>query len=108
MGVAITPGLITSMKALVNNTAQLPEIELREPETVLGMDTPSSICAGIMFGFAGLANELVHRTEKELGVKVKVLVTGGLSSTISKMLHHIDYLDKNLTLNGIKLIASKN
>ncbi|MDD4082240.1 MAG: type III pantothenate kinase [Sphaerochaetaceae bacterium] len=108
LGVAITPGLITSMKALVNNTAQLPEIELREPESVLGMDTPSSIRAGIMFGFAGLANELVRRTEEELGVKVKVLVTGGLSSTISKMLHNIDYLDKNLTLNGIKLIASKN
>ena len=108
LGVAITPGLVTSMKALVNNTAQLPEIELRQPESVLGMDTPSSIRAGIMFGFAGLANELVHRTEEELGVKVKVLVTGGLSSTISKMLHNIDYLDKNLTLNGIKLIASKN
>jgi len=108
MGVAITPGLITSMQALANSTAKLPIIELKLPKTVLGKDTPSSIRGGIMFGFAGLANSLISRTEFELDHEVKVLVTGGLSSTISKMLNKIDYLNKDLTLDGIKLIAEKN
>ena len=39
LGVIIAPGVITSLQSLVNNTAQLPYIELNEPKSILGMDT---------------------------------------------------------------------
>ena len=39
LGVIIAPGIITSLNSLVGQTAQLPEIELVKPKTVLGLDT---------------------------------------------------------------------
>ena len=107
MGVTISPGLVTSVNALSNNTAQLPQIELRFPETVLGLNTESSILAGIMYGFAGQARELVARIRQELGKTTKVLATGGLSSTIQPLIPEIDQQDVLLTLDGMRLIHDK-
>ena len=36
LGVIIAPGIITSLNSLVKQTAQLPEIELTKPKSVLG------------------------------------------------------------------------
>lgn len=108
LGVAIAPGLITSVNALAGNTAQLPYIELKKPDSVLGRNTVQSIRAGIMLGFAGLVDSLVKKTEEEIGTQVKVVVTGGLSKTISSLLSRVDYLEKNHTLNGLVLLSRMN
>ncbi len=108
LGVGIVPGLITSVNALFGATAQLPQVELKLPESILGLNTEDSIRAGIMYGYAGLVKEMIARTEKEIGRKLKVIATGGLSMTISPLISRIDIIDGFHTLNGLALIASLN
>lgn len=107
-GVAIAPGLVTAVNALFGNTAQLPQVELKIPESVLGRDSQESIRAGIMMGYSGLCNTIIERTERELGEKLFVIATGGLSNTISPLIGRIDKIDSYHTLRGLALIASLN
>ena len=67
LGVAITPGLLTALKSLTGNTAQLSEVRLIAPPSVLGNNTTHAIQSGLILGFAGLVDSIVERTEEELG-----------------------------------------
>ncbi len=108
LGVAIAPGLVTAVNALFGNTAQLPQVELKIPDSVLGRDSQGSIRAGLMMGYAGLANSIIERTEREIGERLYVIATGGLSKTISPLIPRIDYIDGFHTLRGLALIADLN
>ncbi len=107
-GVAIAPGLLTGLNALCGATAQLPQVELRTPSSAMGRNSEDSIRAGLMYGYAGLARSLIERTEEELGSRLYVIATGGLSKTICPLIERIDLVDKNHTLNGLRLIAELN
>lgn len=108
LGVAILPGLLTAVNALFGNTAQLPQVELKIPPTVLGRTTVDSIRAGIMLGYADLINGMVVRIEKEIGREIAVIATGGLSSTIAAEVPRIDRLSPTHTLDGLRLISEMN
>ncbi|MCE1199060.1 MAG: type III pantothenate kinase [Marinilabiliales bacterium] len=105
-GVAIVPGLQTALKALTSNTAQLRDVQLVAPPSVLGDNTIHAIQSGLVFGFAGLVDSMVRRTEDELGEKLKVIATGGLSSVLRGIATSIDLIDENLTLDGLHYIAT--
>lgn len=65
--------------------------------------------AGIIYGYAGMVERLINMIKKELGSDdVKVIATGGLSTLIDSETDSIDYIDKDLTLEGLKLIYEKN
>lgn len=105
MGVAIAPGLVTAVNALFGNTAQLPQVELKIPGRAMGRNSQESIRSGIMLGYAGLVTSLIERTEKEMGEKLYVIATGGLSQTIAEVIPRIDEVDAFHTLKGVELIA---
>lgn len=110
-GVAIAPGLKTAVNALAGNTAQLPQIHLTPPPSVLGKNTVHAIQAGIVFGFTGLIDSLIERTQQELKEKLNVVATGGLSSTIAPLTKNIKTIEPLLTLDGlyhINWFVSKN
>ena len=104
-GVAIAPGLETAVSALAGKTAQLPEIHLTPPPSVLGTNTVHAIQSGIMYGYTGLVDQMIERTEKELNHKINVIATGGLSEVIAPLTKNIQHTDKMLTLEGLVLIA---
>ena len=108
LGVAISPGLVTAVNALFGATAQLPQVELKVPVSVLGRDSMESIRAGIMEGYAGLVEKIIKKTEEELGERLYVMATGGLSTTISALIERLDELDPILTLKGLGIIADLN
>jgi len=108
MGVTIAPGMMTSVKALFQNTAQLPEIRLDLPESVLGLDTESSIRAGVLYGFMGQLEAIVREIEKELGNKVVLVATGGLSQYIKPYVDRVDCVDINFTLEGARVACLLN
>lgn len=108
LGVAIAPGLVTAVNALFGATAQLPQVELKVPTSVLGRDSMGSIRAGIMDGYSGLVERIISKTEEELGERLYVMATGGLSSTISTLIPRLDELDPILTLKGMGLMARMN
>ena len=110
-GVAIAPGLATSVAALYGSTAQLPSISLSVPQSSLGRNTVESIQSGIVLGYKhlveGLVSEMKRDLEKEFGSKdVKVIATGGLSDIIFPLTHVFSCQDKDLTLKGLRLIAT--
>ena len=106
LGVAIAPGLLTALKSLKGNTAQLPDVQLVEPPSVLGGNTIHAIQSGVVFGFAGLVDSIVNRTEIELGEKLTVIATGGLSFVLKNVSSKIQIMDENLTLDGLNYIAN--
>jgi type III pantothenate kinase len=105
LGVAITPGLLTALKSLTGNTAQLRDVQLVAPPSVLGDNTIHAIQSGIVLGFAGLVDSMVARTESELSEKLTVIATGGLSSVLQNISTRIQIIDENLTLDGLKYMA---
>lgn len=105
LGVAIAPGLLTALKALTGNTAQLHDVQLIAPPSVLGKNTIQAIQSGIVMGFAGLVDSMIVRTEEELGIKLKVIATGGLSFVMKNVSSRIEIIDENLTLDGLKYMA---
>ena len=105
LGVAIVPGLMTALKSLTGNTAQLRDVQLLAPPSVLGDNTIHAIQSGLVLGFAGLVDSMVDRTESELGVKLTVIATGGLSSVLKNISRRIQLIDENLTMDGLKYMA---
>lgn len=105
LGVAIAPGLQTALKSLTGNTAQLRDVQLAAPPSVLGENTIHAIQSGLVLGFAGLVDSIIGRTEAELGEKLTVIATGGLSSVLQNVSSGIQLIDENLTLDGLKFIA---
>lgn len=105
LGVVIAPGLRTSLKALAGNTAQLPHVQLVEPPSVLGKNTVHAIQAGVVFGFNGLVDRIIEKTEEELQKKLTIIATGGLSSVFARQSSKIDFVEENLTLDGLAAIA---
>jgi type III pantothenate kinase len=100
-GVAIAPGLETAVTALAGETAQLPHVHLVAPPSVMGENTVHAIQSGIVFGFAGLVDSMIERTQHELGRKISVVATGGLSQVIAPLSKHIQIVEPLLTLNGL-------
>ena len=60
-----------------------------------------------MFGYAGLVKELLKRIEEEVGERLFVVATGGLSQTMAPLLEQINAIEPYLTLEGLKIIANE-
>ena len=109
LGGVIAPGIKSSLDSLVNGTAKLPNIELELPGKVICKDTITNMQAGLLYGFAGLVEYLVRKTKYELGNKDAVVVaTGGLGEIIAQEAKCIDYSDRGLTLEGLRMLYELN
>ncbi len=107
LGVAIAAGLNTVTNALVERTAQLPQIELMPPPFVIGRNTIHAMQAGLVVGHIAMVEGLVSRIKKELGGG-QVIATGGLSTVLAPHTDCFDAVDPWLTLDGLRLIAALN
>jgi type III pantothenate kinase len=103
-GVAIAPGLNTAVSALAGRTAQLPQIHLTAPPSVLGENTLHAIQSGVIFGFSGLVDSIIDRTQQELNAELTVVATGGLSTVIAPLTKSVKIIEPMLTLDGLFLI----
>ena len=103
------PGIRISAKALWEDTAKLPEIEIKKPASILTQETVSSMQAGLVYGQIGQTEYIIERVKEESGLKnLKVVATGGLGIIISDETEKIDVYDKFLTLDGLRMIYEKN
>ncbi len=108
IGVNIVPGLKTALNSLFQNTSKLPEVELQMPDSVLGQDTIHAIQAGILYGYTGLVKGMLEAIENETKQKFQVIATGGLSSVLTPLAEVFEEIDRNLTLEGLRLITLAN
>ncbi len=103
------PGIRISANALTEGTAKLPEIEIKKPESILAQNTVQSMQAGLVYGQIGQTKYIINRVKKEKGYdSLHVVATGGLGSMIAKEVEEISVYDRNLTLDGLRIIYEKN
>lgn len=108
LGGVIAPGLAVSADALCNSTARLPRVEFDVPDKALATNTVKALQSGLVYGFAGLLDGIVRRLKAEMGGEVKVIATGGLSSTIARAAETVDIVDAMLTLDGLRILYDLN
>ena len=103
------PGIRISAKALWEDTAKLPEIEIKKPKSILATETISSMQAGLVYGQIGQTEYIIKKVKEETGyTNLKVVATGGLGRIIANETDTIDVYDSALTLDGLKIIYDKN
>ena len=103
------PGIRISAKALWEDTAKLPEIEIKKPKSILATETISSMQAGLVYGQIGQTEYIIKKVKEETGYEnLKVVATGGLGRIIANETDTIDVYDSFLTLDGLKIIYDKN
>ncbi|RRQ45642.1 type III pantothenate kinase [Chryseobacterium sp. SC28] len=105
LGVIIAPGIVTSLNSLVHETAQLPEIELVKPKTVLGLDTVSCMQSGMVYGYLGMVEGFIDRINDEVHDDCFVIATGGVSHVYKPLTSKINIGDKLHTLKGLYFLG---
>ena len=108
IGVSIIPGVMMGLKALSNGTAQLPQVGLEAPATVIGKNTVDCMKSGIVFGHASMIDGMIDRMEEELGYPVKVIVTGGIAKFVVPMCRREMIYDKDLLIKGLAALYREN
>jgi type III pantothenate kinase len=107
-GGVISPGVRISANALWNDTANLPEIEIKCPDNVVAKDTITAMQAGLFLGTVGQSKYIINKIKEESGLSdIKVVATGGLGKMISDYTDEIDIYDSDLTLKGLQIIFDK-
>ena len=108
-GGIIAPGLNLSLDALVGNTAMLPRIAIRTPEStsVIGTNTEDQMLIGVFWGYVAMMEGLIARMRAEIGRPAKVIATGGLAVLFDESTDIFDAVDADLTLEGLAILAER-
>jgi len=107
-GGVISPGPNLSLKSLYMAAAQLPLVEIKASEKIIGNDTVSAMQSGIFWGYVSMLEGMIERIVREFGEDMKVIATGGLSDIFAKSTDKIHEIDRGLTLDGLVEIYKLN
>ena len=110
VGGVILPGPQLSLAALVQNTAQLPQIDLSAPApaSVLGKNTAACLQNGFVLGTAGMLDGLADHFCAELGPETKFYATGNLPIPIREACCTPILYRETLITDGLYRIWMKN
>ncbi len=101
MGGSILPGLRLQAASLAGQTALLPEVDMTEPDWVLGRNTAEAIIGGVIYGLRGAVREIIERYATELGTWPTVIYTGGDAKLIGGDLAIAQAIVPELCLLGV-------
>lgn len=107
-GVIITTGVEISIKALVGNTALLPNIDIQVPKKVLGTNTIECMQSGVTYGVAAQIDGLIEMIKKEVNEDFDIITTGGLAKIINPLINHKIIDDPLLIFKGLINIYNLN
>ncbi len=107
-GGCMVPGISISVNALSKNCAMLPNVEIKECNSVLTNNTVSAMQAGLYFGYLGMVESLINEFKKETNKDIKVVATGGFGKIFKNNSNLIDVYDANIAFKGLKNIYFKN
>ena len=108
LGGSICPGVRLSLKALSENAAQLPFINLDPIDKVIGTNTVDCMKSGILFGHAAMLDGMIERYKAIIGENATVVATGGLATSIVANCKNDIIIDDDLLLDGLIEIYNKN
>ncbi len=67
----------------------------------------TAIQSGLYFGYAGLVDGVLAQVIEEMGVRPRIIATGGLAPLIATGSKYIEKVDETLTLEGLRLIYDR-
>lgn len=107
-GGAILPGIRVATDALSQSAAQLPQIDLDAPRSIIAKNTVDCMKSGAIFGTASMIDGMVKRIEEQLGCAAETIATGGNSRAIVPYCKCGITYDGNLLIEGLLNIYYKN
>ncbi len=108
IGGVIAPGLGVMTDYLYQKTALLPRIDLEEPTEIIGKSTREAMLAVAVFGYRGLVRQIVTEIVGKLEGKARIVATGSYAPLIAAKLPELQIVDPDLTLEGLRIIATRN
>ena len=104
----ITTGIRTGAAALWDATAQLPEVEITRPKSILATSTKPAMQAGLYYNFLGGIERTIMQFHREIDEDFRVVATGGLSRVFADDTDMIDIYDPELIFKGMLHIYERN
>ena len=104
------PGVRLSLDALSDHTAQLPDISLQHPKSLIGKNTEDCMRSGIVYGTAGMLDGVIDRIREVLpqGETPTIVATGSNAPVIVRYCRNKVLYDKYLLMEGLWDIYQKN
>jgi len=100
-GGVIAPGVKLSLDTLADKATQIPKINLKKTNKVIGLNTISAVRAGFFWGYEGLIDNIVNLIKKETKMSFKIIITGGFSELFTKSINTKVILNKDITVKGL-------
>lgn len=107
MGGVIIPGPLTAAKTLHKRTAQLPQVSLIFPDSVIGQSTDHAIESGLTWGIVDMIDGMINRINAEVNLKHTVIATGGFADIYSLRSQNFTTIHPDLVLEGVRLIRQR-
>ncbi|MGV6861991.1 MAG: type III pantothenate kinase [Putridiphycobacter sp.] len=107
LGGNISPGFKMRYKALNTFTDKLPLIDNYELNSTFGVDTTSSLQAGVQLGIENEINGFIQRFNQEFQ-PLTIFMTGGDTKYFDKYFKNRIFANPNLTLIGLNEILNYN
>ena len=108
-GGLLLPGVNVSLEALSHRAAQLPDISLQHPKSLIGKTTEDCMRSGIVYGTAAMLDGIVDRIREQFpGKEVTVVATGGNAPVIVRYCRTPIIYHKHLLMEGLWTIYQKN
>jgi type III pantothenate kinase len=108
IGGAILPGVRLMNESLAKGTVRLAEVQIGQSSPALGTGTADCIRSGLLYGTAGAVERIISEIERETGLRLKTVLTGGFGGLISKYMRRKHRVVPLLTLKGLKIIYTRN
>ena len=106
-GGAISPGLRMRYESLNKQTKNLPLLDPKLPNTIIGNSTKNSVHSGVVYGIINEIEGVIEQYNKEF-VDLKVVLTGGDTKFLFKQLKNSIFANQNLLLIGLNKILTFN
>ena len=100
-GGVIAPGVKLSLDTLTDRATQIPTINLKRTNKVIGLNTISAVRAGFFWGYEGLIDNIINLIKKETKASFKIIITGGLSNLFKNSTKTKVTLNKDITIKGL-------
>ncbi len=104
-GGIIAPGVKLSLNTLSNKATLIPKIKLKKINKVIGNNTVSAVRSGFLWGYAGLIDNIIKLTKKEIGKSFKVILTGGFSDLFKDSIKTKVTQKRDITIKGLIKIS---
>ncbi|MBT3233456.1 MAG: type III pantothenate kinase [Calditrichaeota bacterium] len=108
LGGTIIPGPMTAAKTLHKRTAQLPQVSLVFPDSVIGQSTDHAIAAGLTWGVTDMIDGMIERINDEVKQTHTVVATGGFAEVYSPRSRNFSKVHDDLVLDGVRLIRKQS